>query len=117
MQAWAIGAGLPHWQTIVFTVLTFSQLVQVLAIRNDRDSLFTTGLFQNPPLIGAVLLTVALQLAVIYVPLLNPVFHTAPLPLRELLICLALPTVVLVAIETDKWLKRRAATAESRAPR
>jgi Ca2+-transporting ATPase len=102
---------------MVFTVLTFSQLVQVMAIRNDRDSLFTTGLFQNPPLIGAVLLTVALQLAVIYMPLLNPIFHTTPLPLRELLICLALPTVVLVVVETDKWLKRRAAMGESPAPR
>jgi Ca2+-transporting ATPase len=107
VQAWAIDQGVSHWQTMVFTVLTFSQLVHVLVIRNDRESLLTTALFENPALIGAVLLTVLLQLAVIYVPELNPIFHTAPLPLPDLLICLALPMVVLVCVEGEKWLLRR----------
>jgi Ca2+-transporting ATPase len=105
-QAWAIGQGLAHWQTMVFTVLTFSQLVHVMVIRNDIDSLFSTGLFQNLPLLGTVLLTVALQLAVIYQPLLNEIFYTAPLPPRDLLICLCLPLLVLVAVEIEKWLVR-----------
>ena len=105
-QAWAIGQGLAHWQTMVFTVLTFSQLVHVMVIRNDIDSLFSTGLFQNPPLLGTVLLTVSLQLAVIYQPLLNEIFYTAPLPPRDLLICLGLPLLVLAAVEIEKWLVR-----------
>jgi Ca2+-transporting ATPase len=105
-QAWAIDQGLPHWQTMVFTVLTFSQLVHVMVIRNDIDSLFSTGLFQNLPLLGTVLLTVALQLAVIYQPFLNEIFYTSPLPPRELLICLCLPLVVLFAVEIEKWLVR-----------
>jgi len=107
VQAWAIEAELPHWQTMVFTVLTFSQLVHVLVIRNDYDSLFATGLFQNLPLIGAVLLTIGLQMAVIYLPQLNPIFHTTPLPLRELLICLGLPLVVLVVVEHEKSFRRK----------
>ncbi|HID68034.1 MAG TPA: cation-translocating P-type ATPase, partial [Roseibacterium sp.] len=40
-QAWAIDSGANNWQTIVFTVLILSQLAQVLAIRSERDSLFT----------------------------------------------------------------------------
>ena len=106
-QAWAIQQALPNWQTMVFTVLTFSQLAHVLVIRNDRDSLFSTGLLQNPALIGTVLLTVVLQLAVIYLPPLNAVFHTAPLSPQELAICLALPLVVVLAVEMEKWLSRR----------
>lgn len=106
VQAWALGNGLAHWQTMVFTVLTFSQLANVLVIRNDRDSLFTSGLFQNRPLIGAVLLTVLLQLAVIYLPPLNAIFHTSPLSPTELLICCALPLVIVAAVETEKWLVR-----------
>jgi Ca2+-transporting ATPase len=107
VQYWAIERGLAHWQTMVFTVLTFSQLAHVLVIRNNRDSFFLTGLFQNPALLGAVALTVALQLAVIYLPLLNGLFRTAPLSPQELLICCAAPLVIVVAVEIEKWLVRR----------
>jgi Ca2+-transporting ATPase len=107
VQAWALSQALPHWQTMVFTVLTFSQLVHVLVIRNDQDALWATGLFQNPALIGAVLLTVLLQLALIYLPVLNGIFHTSPLPPMEMGLCLALPLIVLLVVEAEKWLIRR----------
>ncbi len=106
-QAWAYHSGKTHWQTMVFTVLTVAQLAHVLAIRTERDSLFTVGLMSNWPLLGAVVITVGLQLAVIYVPALNPVFRTAPLSARELLAAVLLSVVVFVAVETEKWLKRR----------
>ena len=48
-----------------------------------------------------------LQLAVIYVPALNGVFHTRPLPLPELAFCLALSSLVLMAVEFEKLLIRR----------
>jgi Ca2+-transporting ATPase len=96
-----------HWQTVVFTVLTFSQLGHALAIRSERDSLFAQGLRSNLSLLGAVLFTVALQLATIYVPVLNGVFKTDPLSLLELLFCLAMSAVVFVAVEIEKWLVRR----------
>jgi Ca2+-transporting ATPase len=96
-----------HWQTIVFTVLTFSQLGHALAIRSERDSLFAQGLRSNLPLLGAVLFTVALQFAAIYVPFLNDVFKTDALSLVELLFCLTMSAVVFVAVEIEKWLVRR----------
>jgi Ca2+-transporting ATPase len=105
-QAWAWHTGLAHWQTIVFSVLTLSQLAHVLAIRAESDSLFTLGLWSNRPLLAAVLLTVGLQLAVIYVPLLQQVFKTAPLTALELLACFAFAAIVLVAVEMEKWLVR-----------
>ena len=106
-QAWAYGAGMAHWQTMVFTVLTLAQLVHVLAIRSERESILTLGLLSNRPLLGAVLLTVMLQLAVIYLPVLNPIFNTAPLSLAELAICFALASLVLLAVEVEKALVRR----------
>ncbi|MEZ5591741.1 MAG: cation-translocating P-type ATPase [Gammaproteobacteria bacterium] len=106
-QAWAYGAGMAHWQTMVFTVLTLAQLVHVLAIRSERESILTLGLLSNRPLLGAVLLTVMLQLAVIYLPVLNPIFNTAPLSLAELAICFALASLVLLAVEVEKALIRR----------
>jgi Ca2+-transporting ATPase len=105
-QAWAISRGVEYWQTVVFTVLTVSQLFHSLAVRSETASLFHIGLFSNLPMLGAVILTVLLQLAVIYLPALNTVFHTQPLPLYDLAICLGLSSLVLVAVETEKWLMR-----------
>jgi Ca2+-transporting ATPase len=106
-QWWAIADGSPHWQTMVFTVLTFAQLFQVMAIRSERESLLTIGVGSNLPLLGAVLLGAALQLAVIYIPSLNALMKTQPLTAGELAICIGLPSLVFVAIEVEKWLLRR----------
>ncbi len=105
-QAWAWHTGLAHWQTIVFTVLTLAQLAHVVAIRSETDSLFTLGLWSNRPLLGAVLLTLGLQLAVIYLPILQQIFKTAALTPLELLACFAFAAIVFVAVEAEKWLVR-----------
>jgi len=106
-QAWAYHTGSAYWQSMVFTVLTLSQMGHVLAIRSERDSLFQQGLLSNMPLLGAFLLTFALQMAVLYVPILNPIFKTEPLSGHELALYLALSSVVFVAVESEKWSRRR----------
>jgi Ca2+-transporting ATPase len=95
-----------HWRTILFTVLTLSQMGNVLAIRSTRDSLFRIGFASNKPLLAAVLLTFVLQLAVIYAPPLQQVFKTTALPPLDLLVCLTLSTVVFWSIEASKWFSR-----------
>jgi Ca2+-transporting ATPase len=104
-QAWAIGRDMPHWQTMVFSILAFAQLGHVLAIRSDRRFLFRQGLFSNLPLLGAVLLTVALQLMVIYAPFANRLFKTQPLTANELLICFGAAALVFHAVEGEKYIK------------
>jgi Ca2+-transporting ATPase len=106
-QAWAIAGGSPHWQTMVFCTLTFAQLFHVMAIRAGSASLFQAGIGSNLPLLGAVLLGAALQLAVIYVPALNGIMRTQPLTAGELAFCVLLPSTVFAAIEVEKWLTRR----------
>ena len=106
-QAWAISRGVEYWQTVVFTVLTVSQLFHSLAVRSEKESLFSIGLFSNIPMLLAVIVTVLLQMAVIYVPALNSIFHTQPLPLFDLMVCLMLSSLVLFAVEFEKWLIRR----------
>ena len=105
-QHWGIATGRGHWQTIVFTVLCLSQLGQALAVRSEERTLAELGLFTNPQLLGAVALTTALQLAVIYLPWCNGVFKTAPLSAPELLLALGLSSVVFAAVETQKLLRR-----------
>jgi P-type Ca2+ transporter type 2C len=106
-QAWAVTTGSPHWQTMAFSALTFAQLFHVMAIRTERDSLFRVGVMSNRPLLGAVLLGAALQLAVIYVPPLNEIMRTQPLTAAELALCVLLPGLVFLALEGEKWLMRR----------
>jgi len=105
-QAWAIKTG-AHWQTMVFTVLCLSQLGHALAIRSEKRSLFQMGILSNKPLLYSVLLTVLLQLAVIYVPWCNNIFRTAPLPPRELALALGLSSLIFFAVEAEKLLRRR----------
>ncbi len=115
MQAWALETGM-HWQTMVFTALTLSQMGHVLAIRSETDSLFTQGLRSNLPLAGAVLSMFVLQLAAVYVPALQTVFHTEALSASELALCLACAGLVLGAVEVEKWLHRRSARASVQSP-
>lgn len=106
IQAWALSTGHPHWQTMVFTVLTLGQMAHVLAIRSESQPLWRLGLWSNRPLLGAVLLTFALQMATIYVPFLNPIFKTQPLSFAELALCLGAAGVVWVAVELEKAWRR-----------
>jgi P-type Ca2+ transporter type 2C len=107
VQCWSVTGGNSHWQTMVFTVLCLTQLGHVLAIRSEKQSLFTIGLFSNKYLLGAIVLTFLLQMSTIYVPFLNPIFKTVPLTPGELLFCIAWSSLVFVAVEIEKAIKRR----------
>ncbi|NPA06536.1 MAG: cation-translocating P-type ATPase [Chloroflexi bacterium] len=100
-------AGHAAWQTILFTVLTLSQMGNALALRSYRQSLFHQGLRSNLALVGAVLLTLVGQFAVIYVPALQHLFHTVPLRGEDFIMAMGLSTVVFWAYEFKKWLVRR----------
>ncbi len=105
VQAWALSQG-QHWQTMVFTTLTLAQMAHAMAIRSETDSLFTQGLRSNLPLAAAVLSTLLAQLAVIYWPPMQALFHTQALSLPELALCAACAGVVFVAVEVEKALRR-----------
>jgi Ca2+-transporting ATPase len=107
IQAWAFHSGSTHWQSMVFTVLTLAQLANVLAIRSERESLFSIGLWSNYLLLSTVVATSLLQLAILYVPALNRIFKTAPLDAAELALCVAGAAAVFVAVEIEKWMVRK----------
>jgi len=107
LQYMQIAAGNDHWETMVFTVIVWAQLTTALAVRSEKESLFKLGLFTNKAMLGAVAAGVVLQLAVIYVPSLNPIFKTDPLTAGELFLCAALSFIPFVAIELEKFVKRK----------
>jgi Ca2+-transporting ATPase len=96
-----------NWQTMIFATLAFSQLAQALATRSQRQSLFTIGLRSNLPGMAIALVVFILQLAVLYLPVLQDFFHTRLLSLPDLGVSLGLSSLVFLAIEFEKWLIRR----------
>lgn len=105
MQAWAIQNHDTNWQTMVFTVLCFSQLGHVISVRSERESIFKIGFFSNKPMLGALLITTALQFMIIYVPFFNDTFKTQPLSFYELGLTLAVSSIVFWYGEIEKWIK------------
>jgi Ca2+-transporting ATPase len=91
---------------MVFTTLIMGQLFHSLALRSQRESFFRMKLTGNPALIGTFLLTFALQLLLIYNPLLQRVFKTTALPLPDLIMALAASSVVFLAVEIEKTVRR-----------
>jgi Ca2+-transporting ATPase len=106
MEIAALNAGSQAWQTMVVSVIAFSQLAHALAIRSETESLFSQGLLSNKPLLGAVAFSVLLQFTLIYVPAMNNVFSTQPLRAVELAWTLLAASVVFFAVEIEKWIRR-----------
>ena len=96
---------LPYAQTMAFTTLVFFQLFNAFNARSDERSAFA-GLFANPWLWVAVLVSLALQAAVVYAPFLQKAFSTVPLGLGDWAYCAAVASSVLWLRELSKLLAR-----------
>nr|WP_144920227.1 cation-translocating P-type ATPase [Paenibacillus bovis] len=88
---------LEYAQTIAFATLVLAQLIHVFDCRSEI-SVFSRNPFGNKYLVWAVISSAALMVAVIYVPFLQPIFHTLPIALNDWLLIVgmsALPTFLL----------------------
>jgi P-type Ca2+ transporter type 2C len=93
-------------RTMAFTTLMLFQLVNVYNCRSPWRSALSS-LFDNTWLAAAVALSLAMHVLVIYVPVLQAAFHTAPLSLADWLVASATAGTLLVATELAKLIVRR----------
>ncbi len=93
-------------QTMAFVTLSASELVRSYTARSERVSLFRLGVFSNKVMQYAVLLSVVLLLAVVYLPFFQPIFNTVSLGLREWALVLPLLLVPGIAAEVTKAVGR-----------
>jgi P-type Ca2+ transporter type 2C len=98
---------LPKIQTLIFTLVVISLMFNAFNWRSERYSVFSLGIFTNRSLIYAVLSTIILQLAAIYVPILQIAFRTVPLSLSDWLMIIPLASTTLIAMELTKYLESR----------
>jgi Ca2+-transporting ATPase len=110
-QAFYVGRGDGDWQTVVFTMMCFTQIGHVVAIRSESAPIWRLGILSNRPLLFAVGMTILLQLAVVYTPIGNAWFRTVPLGAAELALCVGAALVILLVVEVEKAVRRRRAQA------
>jgi Ca2+-transporting ATPase len=98
-------------ETMAFVTLSASELLRAFTARSERYPLLRLGLFTNPAMFYAVASSLFLLLAVVYVPVLQPIFDTQPLALAQWKIVLPLLVVPAVVAEVTKWLASRRSMA------
>lgn len=80
-------ATLVHAQTVAFATLVLAQLIHVFDCRSSR-SIFHRNPFQNKYLVFAVLSSLVLMLAVMYIDPLQPIFKTVDLGVKDWILAL-----------------------------
>ncbi|MDJ0713366.1 MAG: cation-translocating P-type ATPase [Prochloraceae cyanobacterium] len=99
------------WKTMVFTTLCVAQMGHAIAVRSESRFTFQMNPFKNPYLLGAVIVTTALQFMLIYVEPLRNFFDTTILTGEQLVVCLFFSSLMFVWVEFEKlfikWYKSR----------
>ncbi|MBI5569570.1 MAG: cation-translocating P-type ATPase [Desulfomonile tiedjei] len=97
-------------ETMAFVTLSMCELFRSFTCRSERLSIFQIGVFSNPWLVGAFLLSVSLLVPTVLAPFLQPIFDTHPLTLNEWGVVMGLALIPAVTEEITKWCLRRKET-------
>lgn len=114
---WALHTGSTddHARTVALTVMVVASFFQVLNARALRRSLFQIRFFGNRLLTGATLLAFLLHLTITTWPTSAAIMSLTPLNPLEWALCAGLGSTVLVLVEIEKLIRRRAANHRSTA--
>ncbi len=94
-------------QTIAVTTVIAFQVFYLLVCRSLRSSLRTIGIFSNPMVFIGIGSLIVLQAVFIYWGPLNSIFGTAPLPLRDVILAIAVGSLIGPIIGVEKWIRAR----------
>jgi ATPase, P-type (transporting), HAD superfamily, subfamily IC len=100
-------SALSYPRTMAFIVLSVSQLFYSLSMRNFNKSVLQIGIFSNKLLIGAIIIGIALQLVVIYVPFLATAFSVQSISIADILLVIGFCLIPLLVNEIIKALTKR----------
>jgi len=105
---WALdaGRGMLEAQALCFLTLVVIQFFKAYNFRSDKQSLFKIGVFKNKWLNIAIPWEIALLVVIVYVPALQPSFHTFPLSGFDWLIVVLLAATVFPVLELTKAIFR-----------
>jgi len=106
---WALGQGFSDEaaRTVAVNVFVMVELCYLFNCRSLTKSMFTLGLFTNRWIVVGVTAMVTLQLTFTYVPLMNYLFHTAPIGGDAWWRILLTGVAAYVVVGIEKWLRRQ----------
>lgn len=105
------GTNLDEARTAVVNVVVMIQTFYLLNCRSRTRPVFSLGLFSNPWLIAGIAATWLAQIAFTYLPLLNRLFHTAPVRAEAWLYIVGIGVFAFAVVELEKWLRFRTTAA------
>ena len=106
-----VGTELAVAQTISLNVIVFIEIGYLLNCRSLLRSIFTIGLFSNAWIFAGIGVMVLAQIGITYLPLMNRLFHTSPIPPEAWVSILAIAVICYVLVEMEKWLRFRKGTS------
>ena len=92
-------------QTMTFIVLAFAELVHVFNIRNNKESIFKTGIGGNKQLFWAIGVSALLMIVILAIPALRAIFSIPVLPMENIVETVLLILAPIVIVEIFKLLK------------
>lgn len=92
-------------QTMTFIVLAFSELIHVFNIRNNKESIFKTGIGGNKQLFGAIGISSLLMVVILAIPALRTIFSIPILPVQNIVETILLVIAPVIIVEIFKLLK------------
>ena len=93
--------------TMTFLGMMAGQIGTAFAVRTQRASLRSVGVFTNRYLLAGIAAEILLAAVFVYAPPMQSLLGTAPLPVSDLLLLLAYPVIVWGADEFMRYLLRR----------
>ncbi|MFZ3387028.1 MAG: cation-translocating P-type ATPase [Candidatus Hydromicrobium sp.] len=102
------------FQTSVFTTLVITQLLHAFNFRFENKGIFRKHIFENKYLNLAIIVSVLLQIGIIYIPWLQNVFKTASLSIYHWLLIIAssvIPVLIINFVNEIIYKKRRVYTS------
>ncbi|MBL8528251.1 MAG: cation-transporting P-type ATPase [Burkholderiales bacterium] len=109
------GATLAEARTIVVNTIVVVDIFYLFNCRSLRGSTLSVGFFSNPWVLWGSAAMLAAQLALTYMPVMNRLFHTAPITAEAWLHVLGVGLAAYAAVGTEKWIRARAAQRRSQA--
>lgn len=92
-------------QTMAFVTLALSELVHVFNVRNNKKSIFKTGIFNNFKLIGAIAISAGLMFVILLIEPLRNIFGIPVLPTQNILELVGLVFAPILIVEVFKLFK------------
>ncbi|AUX24093.1 ATPase [Sorangium cellulosum] len=101
------GAGLAASTTVAVNAFVSIEMFYLLNCRSLTHSVLHLGLLSNRPLVLGLLGMAALQLVFTYAPVMNRLFHTAPIGWLEWLLILVAGALTWAFVGFEKWVRMR----------